>query len=96
MSGMFTINQSGSYLIEYGAQASIPTDTIFSIALLDVGSGTVIPNTSFTSDIRQNKPGDSTERIGIVQLAYFPNDALTVDIDVAAYLDLTRVGDMVP
>ena len=126
MNGEFTLNQSGAYLIEYGAQAIVGTsNTVFSFALGQINGGTltVIPNTSFTSNIKLIKPSNSSNNIAVgtatvilslqagttiavfnnsrkltlpIQLAYFPNDATASDIDVAAYLNITRVGDMFP
>jgi len=66
ITGEITINQEGSYLIEYGVQAvNTGGDTTFSIALLDVDASTVFPKTSFTSCIRQKKPSVSDDLISI-------------------------------
>lgn len=127
MSGKFTINQNGSYLLEYGAQAVIPTPTdltnnLFSIAILNVDTATVIANTSFSSKSAGKRPENAASftcvgtgyailpiqagtTIAVInnsipgvtmQLAFFHNDATVSDIDLAAYLNITRIGDIFP
>jgi hypothetical protein len=130
--GQFTVNQAGAYLIEYGAQAKIinlpftPSHAYFQIALMNVGTSTVFPNTSITSNYAQDKPAPPSDSIciatgavivplpagttiGVVnnsgnngvpyidmQLYFYRNDSTVQPFDVAAYLNITRLGDIPP
>lgn len=131
--GQFTVQQSGAYFIEFGAQAKIIDrplhfEAYFQIALIDTATSIVFPNTSFTSKSAEDKPAPPQDLICVgtgavilplqagttiavvnnsgrlsqpipsvdMQLAYYLNNTSIQNVDVAAYLNITRIGDIPP